>query len=229
MIGRNVEGHMTFTADDREEVAYALKEILQTEIGQAYKRDYYVQERGDDDLVKILDVAEQICGSPNITVAGMERAITLLVDSGTLRPRDIPVNEELSESEPDTRPRDKNGKLLNESQLRYREYRQFSETASMAEINKRRQSDPGYASYVRKQIASEMSQPIDGAVVPAGDQRKLEGYNGDRYLVDFAHQYRVEPSKNLQPRGGYVTLAGRQIRWVDFQTLVDRASQAGLL
>jgi hypothetical protein len=227
---RNTEGQFTFTVGDRYEVVNALKEIFLTPIGESYKQNFYTEERGEEDLEKILRAAKLVVGGPNITVAAMTRGLELLIDSGEIQPKDFTPSTPLEEPVEDTRPRDKNGKLLNESQLRYKEYREFSERASMAEVNKRKQTDAGYASYIRKQLASEMNQPVGDAVIPEGQanaQRTSSQVSGD--LVNFVHAFRAELSQNLKPKGGYVTLAGRQIPYSHFIEQVDAATAAGLL
>ena len=58
MIGRNTEGDVTFTIDDRDELVSTLKEILTTtEIGQLYKKEFYTKARADDDCDKLVTAA----------------------------------------------------------------------------------------------------------------------------------------------------------------------------
>ena len=228
MIGRNEMGEITFTAGDRSEIVDALKEIMASGIGQIYKRDFYVAERGDDDLEKILKAAQLIVGGSNITVAAMTRALELLIDSGEIQPRSFAPSPELTEPEPDTRPRDKNGKLLTEQQIQWSEYRQFAETASMAEINRRKQTDSGFANFVRKNWERQLAQPVGDAVTPVG-MSTLPRHDASQHLVEFAKKYQAEPSQNLKPRNGVVILAGEQIPYLKFIDLVNKCTAAFLL
>ena len=229
MIGRNSDGEITFNVDDRDEMVSALKEIFATTaVGRNYKKNYYTKETGDADHEKLVKAATLVAGSENISQSHLVRALTLLLDSGEIQPKDFTQAAPLEEPQEDTRPRDKNGKLLNESQLRYREYRQFAETASMDAINKRKRTDPGFASYVRKAYEAEVKQPIGDGVVPEG-QSKLPRHDVSQTLVDFARKYNAEPITNLRPKGGFVTLAGEQIRWSDFQSLLTKATEAHLI
>ena len=228
MIGRNVAGHMTFTADDREEVAYALKEIFQTDIGQTYKRDFYAPERGDDDLDKILRAAEMLAGGPNITVQFIERALQLLMDSGELQPRELASAQELAEPEKDPRPRDRNGKLLTPQQIAWSEYRQYAETHSSEECRQRARSDAGFASFMRKNLEREMGGGVGDAVIPVGDQG-TQRVEPNATLVEFARKYHAESVINLRPKGGSVTLAGEQMPYQKFLDLVNKASAIRLI
>lgn len=228
MIGRNAAGEITFTADDRDELASSFKEVLTgTAIGQTYRKDYYTKERSDDDAAEIIFAAQRVAGGPTITTKSLERALELLIDSGEIKPKHIAQAAQLEEPEEDLRPRDKNGKLLNESQLRYQEYRTWSETANSSERKLRTQSDPGYAAFVRKAYQAEMAHEIDGAVSPVG-QPTTKSRASDE-LKTFAQKFLVEPSANLRPKNGMVSLQGELIPWPTFNDLLNRATAARLL
>ena len=160
----------------------------------------------------------------------MTKALQLLIDSGEIQPKDFAPSAHLEEPVEDLRPRDKNGKLLTESQRQWSEYRQFTETASMEEVNRRKCTDAGFASFVRKNYEREAAQEIGDAVVPVGQsnaQQTSKQISGA--LVDFANAYRTEPSQNLFPKGGFVTLAGRRIPYSQFIDQVNAATAAGLI
>jgi hypothetical protein len=229
MISRNSAGEITFTVDDRDELVSAIKEILtSTEIGQTYNKSYYLKARGDEDAAKMIAAAQQIAGGPNISIRDLTRALELLIDSGEIQPRVAVQATELEEPEEDTRPRGRDGKVLTDSQLKWQEYRTWSETANSSERKLRTQSDPGYAAFVRKAYQAEMDQPIDGAVTPAGEpDRKIKA---STELVDFVHKYNRTPFDALKPRGGYVHLVDAPpMLYSNFISLVERAAQARLL
>jgi hypothetical protein len=229
MISRNQEdGDVVFTVDDREEVVGALKEIFRTtEVGSLYLKEFYTKARGDEDAEKILGAALQIAGGPNISTRHLQHALTLLIDSGELQPRVAAQAAQLEEPEEDTRPRGRDGKPLTDSQLKWQEYRTWSETANSSERKIRMQSDPGYATYVRKAYQAEMDQPVGDAVTPAGQSATKAKASAD--LVRFAQNFVKEPSANLRPKGGFVTLAGEQITWPTFNDLLNKATAARLL
>ena len=225
MIGRNADGDITITADDRSELIGILKEIFNTtEIGKIYKADYYTGEHGDEHVEKLVAAAELVAGGPNISVSDLTRAIELLIASGEIQHKDFQLGTPLEEPEVDTRPRGKDGKFLTEAQLKEQEYSSWSETASSSERKLRMQSDPGYATFVRKSLQAEMNQPIDGAI-PVGEPKA----RANQHLAEFARKYLVEPTQNLRPRNGVVLLAGEQIPYPQFLELVNQAAAARLL
>jgi hypothetical protein len=196
----------SFSIDDRTEIVDALKEIMLTPIGQEYKANYYVGERADDDLAKILRAAQLITGRDRITVNAMLKGLELLIDSGQLAPKEgfVPTPE-LSEPEPDTRPRDRNGELLGPQQIAWSEYRAYAESHTSDECRQRARSDSGFASFMSKNLQREMAGGVGDAVTPIGTPTSRVAPTQE--LSDFARKYQVEPSQNLRPKGGFVTLA----------------------
>jgi hypothetical protein len=156
----------------------------------------------------------------------LERALTILIDSGKIRPKNLQAAQQLDEPAEDLRPKGRDGKPLTESQLKWQEYRTWSETANSSERKLRMQSDPGYATYVRKAYQAEMDQPVGDAVSPAGQPTTKA--RASKELESFAQKFLVEPSANLRPKNGKVSLAGEQIPWATFQDLLSRASAANL-
>lgn len=217
----------TFTVDNEQEITDAFREIFLTPLGEKYKADYYDRETEDDHTAKILRAAQLVAGGPNITVNAMARGLELLISAGEIRPREEEVSEELVEPEEDTRPRDRNGRLLTDAQIKWSEYRQFAETASMAEINLRKQQDPGFANFVRKNMEREMGGGVGDAVTPVGTPSSRVAPTQE--LTDFARKYQVEPYQNLKPRNGVVLLAGEHVPYSRFIDLVNRATSCGLL
>jgi hypothetical protein len=229
MIGRNSEGDVTFEIDDRDELVSSLKEILtSTEIGQTYNKSYYVKARGDEDAAKMIAAAQQIAGGPNISIRHLTRAIELLIDSGELQPKNIAQAVQLIEPEEDKRPRDKNGKLLTQTQLDWSEMTTFAQTATPDAIRQRKYVDGKFREFIQTNLRREMQeQPVGDAVTPAGQPTTKA--RASQELVDFTSKYNREPIANLKPKGGFVTLDGKQISWIDFQALLSRASAANLL
>jgi hypothetical protein len=229
MIGRNTEGDVTFTIDDRDELVSSIKEILTTtEIGQTYNKLYYAKERGDDDAAKMVAAAQQIAGGPNISIRHLTRALELLIDSGELQPKNVAQSAQLEEPAEDLRPRDENGKLLTQAQLDWSEMTAFAQTATPDAIRQRRHTDSAFAEFVRTNLRREMQEePVGDAVTPLGQSTTKARASQD--LVDFARKYTLEPTTNLRPKGGYVTLAGETISWAVFNDLFSKATAARLL
>jgi hypothetical protein len=229
MISRNQDGDITFTIDDRDELVSAIKDLLKSsEIGQTYNKDYYVKARGDEDGAKIIAAAQQVAGGPNISSRHLEHALTLLIDSGELQARVAVQAAQLAEPEVDSRPRDRNGKLLTPQQISWSEMTQFASTATPDAIRQRRHTDSVFADFVRTNLRREMAETTVGdAAVPAGQSTTKA--RASKELVDFARKYNAEPIANLRPKGGFVRLEGEQLTWATFNDLLSRASAANLL
>jgi hypothetical protein len=229
MVRRNQAGEFIFHyADDTDEVISALKEIFNdTEIGQRYVTGDFVAKDGTDGYAEIVRAGVRVAGGPMLTIGILQHALTLLIDSGELKPKKFKPAAQLAEPEIDNRPRGRDGKILTDAQLKWQEYRTWSETASSSEVNLRKQSDSGYAAYVRKALQAEMSQEIGDRVIPAGEPTTKARVNQE--LTEFARKYNQEPSQNLKPRGGVVLLAGEQIQYPRFLELVNAATNARLL
>jgi hypothetical protein len=229
MIGRNADGEITFTVDDQEEVVGALKEIFRTtEVGKLYQKEFYTKERGDEDAEKILGAAIQIAGGSNISSRHMMHALTLLTDSGELKPKNLVQTAQLEEPEEDTRPRDRNGKLLTPQQIAWGEMTRFAETATPDAIRQRRHTDSVFADFVRINLRHEMQeQPVGDAVTLAGQPTTKA--RPSKEVEAFAQKFLVEPSANLRPKGGFVSLAGENIPWNIFQDLLNKATAAGAI
>jgi hypothetical protein len=233
MISRNQDGEFIFSVDESEEFEGALKEVLATtEIGKKYRKEYFTKERGDEDAEKLVDaalaVAKDTTGQPLISRPILERALTLLIDSGKIQPKNLQAAQQLEEPEADSRPRDRNGKLLTPQQIAWSEMTRFAAEATPDQIRQRRHTDSVFADYVRHNLRLEMqSQEVGDAVVPAG--KSTTKARASQELVAFAQKYTHEPTANLRPKGGYVTLAGDQIPWATFNDLLSRASAANLI
>jgi hypothetical protein len=230
MIGRNTEGDVTFTIDDRDELVSTLKEILtSTEIGKLYKTEYFVSKLGDEDAAKMVAAAQQIAGGSNISIRHLTRALELLIDSGELQPKNVAQALQLSsEPEEDLRPRDKNGKLLTPEQLAWGEMTRFAETATPDAIRQRRHTDHVFGEFVRTNLRREMSETAVGdAVTPAGQPTTKARTSKD--IEAFAQKFLVEPSSNLRPKNGMVSLGGELIPWNTFQDLLNKATAAGAI
>jgi len=229
MISRNQDGEVVFTADETSELVGALKEICSTtEIGQTYKKNYYRKECADDDCEKLVSAAMQIAGGPAISSRHLVHALTLLIDSGELKPKNLVQTAQLEEPEEDTRPRDRNGKLLTPQQIAWGEMTRFAETATPDAIRQRRHTDQVFAEFVRTNLRREMQeQPVGDGVTPAGQLTTKA--RASQELVDFTSKYNREPIANLKPKGGFVTLGGEQMPWSTFNDLLNKATAARLL
>ena len=152
-------------------------------------------------------------------------AFNLLIKAGQLQPREITQVTPVEEPVEDTRPRGRDGKVLTPEQLNWASMRQFAETASMAEVNARKASDPVFAAYVRKAYEAEMSQEVGDAVVPAG-QTTTKGRSNQESRA-FAEAYARTPSSDLFAKGGFVVVGGQKMSVTEFETAFNKAVAAG--
>jgi hypothetical protein len=229
MISRNPDGDVAFTIDERDELVSALKELLRsTEIGQLYTKEYFTKARADEDGDKIIAAAVQIAGGQLISSRHLEHALDLLITSGELKAKNLTQAVQLEEPEEDKRPRDKNGKLLTQAQLDWSEMTTFAQTATPDAIRQRKHVDGKFREFIQTNLRREMQeQPVGDAVVPAG--QSVTKAKASQQLVDFAQKFLREPSSNLRPKNGMVTLAGEQITWPTFNDLLNKATAARLL
>jgi hypothetical protein len=229
MITKNSEGDIVFSIDERDEIVSALKEIItSTEVGKLYKTEYFVSKSGDEDAEKILAAAIRVAGGELISDKDLVRALELLMDSGEIQPKNVAQSTQLEEPEEDKRPRDKNGELLTPQQIAWSEMTQFASTATPDAIRQRRHTDHIFAEFVRTNLRREMaSTEVGDAVTPAGQPTTKA--RASKELEAFAQKFLVEPSANLRPKNGVVSLAGELIPWPTFNDLLGKATAARLL
>jgi hypothetical protein len=229
MVRRNQAGEIIFHySDDTDEVVSSLREIFSnTEIGQQYVTGDYVAKDGRDGYEEIVKAAVKVAGGPMISIGSLTHALTLLIDSGELRPKKSKSAPQLSEPEEDNRPRGRDGKLLTAAQIAWGEMAGFAETASADAIRQRKNVDGKFREFVATNLRREMQGEIGDAVVPAGQPTTKVRISKD--LVEFARKYNREPISNLRPKGGFVTLEGEQIPWATFNDLLNKATAAGAI
>jgi hypothetical protein len=230
MIRLDSEGQFRFHyEEDDNEVASALRQIfINTEVGRDYKANYNTNATGAADYTKILNAAVAIAGGPMITEGILLHALTLLIDSGEIKPKKFTPAAQLAEPEVDNRPRDKRtGKLLTEAQIAWGEMARFAETASSDAIRQRKNVDGKFREFIATNLRREMQGEIGDAVTPAGQPTTKARVSQE--LTDFAFKYNRESIANLRPKGGFVSLGGEQIPWATFNDLLSRATAANLV
>jgi hypothetical protein len=230
MIRRNELNEVVFDPrKDHEEFKSCLREIFRTtDAGRNFVKNCFTEENEDLHTQKLISAASLISGSSEVGISHLTRALELLLDSGEIQPREYAPAAELTEPEEDTRPRDKNGKLLSLHQIAWSEFRQYSETHSSEDCRRRARTDAGFANFMRKNLEREMGGGVGDAVTPVGDQgtKRVEPTNE---LAEFARAYHAEPAANLKPRGGYVLLAGQQMPYSRFIEMVNKCAAIKLI
>ncbi len=234
MISRNQDGEFIFTLDESGEFEGALKEVLATtEIGKKYRKEYFTKERGDQDAAMLVDaaiaVAEDLTGKPLISRPILERALTLLIDSGKIQPKSLQTAQQLEEPEVDSRPRDKNGKLLTDVQIKFGEMTRFAQTATPDAIRQRKHIDREFLAFLQSQLRKEMqSQEVGDAAVNL-NQTAPKKKNPPVDVVAYAARYRTMSTAVIKKELGRGTNPLGPAAAEEANRLFNSACAAGLI
>lgn len=230
---RNSNSEILFDLQDEKELIDALKSLTtETAVGRKYKDECYTRELGNEHTEQILNAVDILFpdNEGHATVNQLANALNTLILSGQIQPKEKEEEQPLEPPVEDTRPRTKNGDLMSPSQIKWSEFRQFADSASMAEINLRKRNDPEFATFVRKNMEREMTeQPVGDGVTPEGQVAVARNTQPAQSLIDFARKYAQEPVANLRPKGGFITLAGEQMTWPTYQAWLTAATAAGAI
>jgi hypothetical protein len=241
----DADGYIIVDLNEGNEIKDMVKEFMSSETGRKYRSGFYVKERSDDDLGAAIALAQKRAKRDEISVKELIQAFVTLMDANVIprRSEDETNWQKLTAppEPPDTRPRDRNNKILSESQLKWRSFRIYCEgdkdqgilPASMEEIKRRKREDPEFAVFYRKnweqQLAESTKVNVPDAVVPA-NQRVKDGRKVSPELLSFAAAYTKTSVSQLSPKGGFVTLFdGKQMSWTDFTAKQKLAAEAGLI
>jgi hypothetical protein len=234
MISRNQDGEFIFSVDESEEFEGALKEVLATtEIGKKYRKEYFTKERSDRDAAMLVDaaiaVAEDLTGKPLISRPILERALTLLIDSGKIQPKNLQAAQQLEEPEVDSRPRDKNGKLLTDVQIKFGEMTRFAQTATPDAIRQRKHTDREFLAFLQSQLRKEMqSQEVGDAAVNL-NQTAPTKKNPPADVVAYAARYRTMSTAVIKKELGRGTNPLGPAAAEEANRLFNSACAAGLI
>jgi len=180
-----------FTKDCKENVRLFIKEFQETEVGAQLASEDLAYGANLD---VILEATQAKLDREEVTLPEFTLVARQLWMIGELKKKPVeptPV---------DNTPRDKNGKPLSESQLRWSEYRQFSESHNSAECKARAQTDSGYREFVHTNLMREFAeQPVGDAVVSVGTQAvRQDKTRVTQELREFAQAYRLAPTSEVK-------------------------------
>jgi len=231
---RDNEGQLLFKLGDTGELEQIFASMQETgsAVWRDYAENYYVDDREQEDVKKLVGAVRRLyrLQDDHASPEQVEKVLAKLLLAREFEPHTPEVEEILEEPHTvvDTTPRDKNGKPLTGSQLAWKSFREWSEAHSSSECKLRARSDDAYGDFYRKNLEREFAeQPVGDAVIPEGQVTRTQAITQE--LRDFARQYTLEPSVNLKPKGGLITLGGRQMSWEHFQNLLNQATAAGAL
>lgn len=215
---------MRFDANDVEEFCTVLQDLWQnSEVGREYLRGYYVEEDFQEHFDLIRSATTRMARGTNVSDDDIEHALYLLITTGRIKPRKAAAAP-LEEAPVDTRPRDKNGKLLTEAQIAWGEMTRWANEHSSDECRKRATKDPAFKQFMQTRLRQEMDRGAEGVVVA-----KQSAATASADLVNFATAYNKAPAQSLRPINGTVTLDGKMYPFAEFNALVEQASKARLI
>ena len=224
---RTDDGEILYDLDSAEDWTEAFKDLLDTPIGQEYV-EISDPETLRSDKNKILVAVATLNNRTDETGyhASMAQIVQAL-EKLMIRWRILRTAQEATPLPVPAAPTVETPRLTG-SQQAWHEFRVWSDSHSSSECKLRARSDEAYGNFYRKNLEREFGeQQVGDAVVPAGQPSGRQAPTQE--LRDFARAYLVEKSENLRPKGGLVTLAGRQMSYTHLNTLVEQASAAGLL
>jgi hypothetical protein len=208
-----------FTKDCKENVRLFIKEFKESEVGARLVSGGLAYGANLD---AILEATQAKFDREEVTLPEFTLIARQLWMIGELKKKSV------EPTSIDNTPRDKNGKPLSESQLRWSEYRQFSESHSSSECRARARTDSGYRDFLHTNLVREFAeQPVGDAVVAIGTQAvRQDKTRVTQDLREFAQAYRLAPTSEVKK---LMSAATNPNGFVEYRTKLDAAIAAGLL
>jgi hypothetical protein len=154
------------------------EDLLATEEGKQY-----AEFRGPDTDEQLFAYYRfsRFYGNKEISVSSMTKALTDMMLSNSFE-RQVVV---------DDRPRDKNGKVLTEAQLAWREFGEWERTHSAEECRQRARKDAAFGVFLREKVEGEWAatQSSGGAVVPTDRLPATQTGKVPQDVLDFVEKY----------------------------------------
>ena len=229
MIRDEATQELMFDLNDEGDCREAFAALRDTPIGQKYVSEYFTEENSDSDASKILRAVSIIFNidpeDAHTSINQLAAALEKVILSGKIRP----VNRQQAAPLPvpvavDTTPK------LTGSQQAWKSFREWSDAHSSSECKLRARSDEAYGKFYRTNLVREFAeQPVGDAVEAAGGSQVSRSTQISGPLVEFARLYEKEPVQNLKPKGGMVSLDGRQLTWAQFNEQLEAAIAAGVI
>jgi hypothetical protein len=202
-----------FVPGDKTNTRLFIRDFRATEFGSRL-----VSEGLDtgENLDAILEAAQERFDRDEINMTEFSQVAKSLWMLGDLKPKPAPVA-------PVAAP-----KQLSASQQAWSEFRQYTESHSVAECKARARADEGYRKFLNTNLQREMAQaPVGDGVVSIGTQatRQDRGVKITQALNDFAVEFRQMSSDEVRKRRNIATNAHA----AEFNRSLDLAISAGLL
>ena len=225
----NQTGNIVFSANEENDIGDLMQEILQTETGKRFVRDYLTREQIDSYTEKIVAAIQENAKNPaEVEVEEAAKILDTMMEAGEFTPKVLPPELPVEQPPTPVVEVDKNNRPLSSSQLQWRDYRIWTDEHGTEECRQRARNDVGYGNYWRKTAEQQFAATAPGdAVTPVGepDKRTKAGVA----LATFAQQYLRASTASLRPVNGLVHLGDEAVPVDVFNSLLVRARQAGLI
>jgi hypothetical protein len=219
-------GQWVVDLTDPSSISDAVKELLQLPIGQKYLAECYTEETSDADLTKIIDNIRVIYPADqwDVTIAVMATTLKQLMLAGVIAKR-----QDLRPAAPISEPREAVTQLTPEETQEQEWTRWCNDPQTpMHAIKQKRMVDPAFAQFYNRQTRLRVTE--EGGVGDAVEtvDAPVRNVKQTSKLLAFQDLVQKEPTENLKPKAGYVSVNGEKIRYSEFLELVDRCADAGL-
>jgi hypothetical protein len=196
------------TNNDRFAAAF-----FETPVGQEIKK---AGLKTSDNVYAIVGLAQERAGRVEITIPEAESAAKELFLAGDLEPKRKKVEEA-----PAPKP-------LTASQQAWGEFRQFSESHSVAECRTRARVDEAYRSFMQTNLLREMNEtPVGDSVVAIGTQAvRQDKTRATQNLREFAEAYRRASTSEVRKLS---SPAMNPNGYEQYRKNIDAAIAAGLI
>jgi hypothetical protein len=202
-----------FTRDCQENIKLFIADFKATEFGACLTSEGLAY---GSNLDLILEAAQAQFEHDDVNMTEYVAVAKNLYKIGELQPKAKPVAEVPAP------------KQLSASQQAWSEFRQYTESHSVAECKNRARVDEGYRKFLNTNLQREMAQtPVGDGVVSIGTQatRQDRGVKITQALNDFAVEFRQMSSDEVRKRRNIAT----NPHAAEFNRSLDLAISAGLL
>jgi len=182
-----------FTRNCRENIVLFIREFKESEFGSRLVAEGLATA---ETLDQILAETQRRCGHDDVNMGEYVRTAKSMWMNGDLEPEQHAAAAASAEPE------------LTEPQLRWREYREFSETHSGDQCRARARVDAGYRSFMHKNLERELrSTPVGDAVESVGTDavRQDRKVKITQELNDFAWEYRAMSAAEVRKNSKVAT------------------------
>lgn len=184
----------------------------QTEPGKRFFQ-MYGADTVEDAWDLAIDKFKKINGDDEITLGAFSEFVDALILSGGLRKPEPPAPRE---------------KKLSPSQQKWSEYRTYSEEHTMAQCKARAQQDPGYASFMHKNLEREAAEQSPTELINLNANRTPAAKFSPE-IARFVEDYKTMPIQKVRMLSNAGTNPGGPAGAARWNELFGKATELGLI